>query len=200
MSEDVLAQVFEPFFTTKGVGQGTGLGLATVYGIVKQSGGHIEASSRAGAGTSFRVYLPLVEQPKSQSGSVEMRLAAKGRETILLVEDEEGVRRMTKLMLSQNGYTVLEAANGKEALAVAERHSGPIHLLLTDLVMPNLSGRDVAERLTAVRSRLRVLFMSGYTEDVIVRQGIESATADFLPKPFSLASLTNKVREVLDRS
>ena len=145
------------------------------------------------------MYLPLIEEPKPQSGSVEIRLAAKGRETILLVEDEEAVRRMTKMILSQSGYTVLEASNGKEALAVAEGHREPIHLLLTDLVMPNLSGREVAERLTAVRSGLRVLFMSGYTEDVVVQQGVESATADFLHKPFSLASLTSKVREILDR-
>jgi len=199
MSADVLAHVFEPFFTTKGVGQGTGLGLATVYGIVKQSGGHIEVFSKLGEGTSFRVYLPRIDEPKPESGRVEVGLAAKGHETILLVEDEEMVRRMTKLILSQSGYTVLEASNGKEALAVAERHRGPIHLLITDLVMPNLRGRELAERLTAVRSGLRVLFMSGYTEDMVVQQGVESATANFLPKPFSLASLTNKVREVLDR-
>jgi len=199
MSEDVLAQVFEPFFTTKGVGQGTGLGLATVYGIVKQSGGHVEASSKLGEGTTFRVYLPLVEEPKPQAGSVEILLAARGRETILLVEDEGAVRRMTKLILSKQGYTVLEAADGKEALAVAEGHLEPIHLLLTDLVMPHLSGREVAERLNAVRRGLRVLFMSGYTDDAIVREGIESAGADFLPKPFSRDSLTSKVREILDR-
>ncbi|WP_439630913.1 response regulator [Gemmata sp.] len=198
MSEDVRAQVFEPFFTTKGVGQGTGLGLATVYGIVKQSGGHIEASSRPGEGTTFRVYLPVVAEPEPHPAGAAAGPAAPGRETILIVEDEEAVRRMTKMFLSKNGYTVLEAANGTEALAVAGGHRGPIHLLLTDLVMPNLSGREVAERLAAVRTGLRVLFMSGYTEDVAAQQGAESA-ADFLPKPFSRASLTTKVREVLDR-
>ena len=199
MSEDVLAHIFEPFFTTKGVGQGTGLGLATVYGIVKQSGGHIEVSSKVGEGTTFRVYLPLIEEPASMPDSQETRLAAKGHETILLVEDEDTVRQMTKMILDERGYRVLEASNGLEGLAVAEGHRGPIHLLMTDLVMPKLAGREMAERILALRPELRVLFMSGYTEDVIVLQGVESASANFLQKPFTLAGLTNKVREVLDR-
>lgn len=195
---ETLAHVFEPFFTTKGVGQGTGLGLATVYGIVKQSGGHIEVTSKVGVGTTFQVYLPLIEeQPTPISG--ESRLAAKGHETILLVEDEPMVRQMTKMILTQNGYTVLEASDGREAVRVGESHRGAIHLLMTDLVMPHLSGRQVAERLTAVIPGLRVLFMSGYTADMIGHQGVESATANFLSKPFSLAAMTNKVREVLDR-
>src|SRR5690606_23638238 len=118
MSGDVLTQIFEPFFTTKGVGQGTGLGLAVVYGIVMASGGHVEASSKLGEGSTFRVYLPRIDEPNPQISGVEIRLAAKGNESILLVEDEEGVRRMTKLILTQNGYTVLEASNGKEALTV----------------------------------------------------------------------------------
>jgi CheY-like chemotaxis protein len=198
MSEEVLAHVFEPFFTTKDVGQGTGLGLATVHGIVKQSGGHIEVTSKVGEGTTFRVYLPLIEEPPTPIPP-DLSLAAKGHETILLVEDEDMVRHMTKMILQQNGYTVLEAANGPEAVRVAESHRGAIHLLMTDLVMPHLSGRQVAERLTAMRSGLRVLFLSGYTEDEIVHQGVESATTDLLHKPFTLAALTNKVREVLDR-
>ena len=193
----VLAHVFEPFFTTKGVGQGTGLGLATVYGIVKQSEGHIEVASKIAEGTTFRVYLPLVEEPTTPSDHV-LRRAAEGHETILLVEDEGLIRQMTMLVLRQNGYTVLEASNGLEAMRVAATHRGAIHLLITDLVMPHLSGRQVAERMTGDIPGLRVLFMSGYTEDMIVQQG-ELATTDFLHKPFGLATLTNEVREVLDR-
>jgi PAS domain S-box-containing protein len=199
MSEYVLAHIFEPFFTTKGLGQGTGLGLATVFGIVKQSGGYIELTSKVGEGTTFRVYLPRIAELPPQPTTREIRLAAKGRETILIAEDEDAIRRMTTMVLQRSGYTVLEATNGLEAVAVAEGHTGPIHLLLTDLMMPKLSGREVAERLLLVKRGMRVLYMSGYTEDVMVQQGVESATANFLHKPFSLASLTNKVREVLDQ-
>ena len=192
MSEDVLAHVFEPFFTTKGVGQGTGLGLATVYGIVKQSGGHIEVSSSVGEGTTFRVYLPLIEEPKPRR-SDEMRLAAKGRETILLVEDEEAVRRMTKMILSQSGYTVLEASNGKEALAVAGTpRADPLAADRSGHAEPVRAGGGRAAGYRQSRA-CGCCSCPGYTEDVIVRQGVESATADFLPKPFSLAALTNKV-------
>jgi len=198
MSDEVLAHVFEPFFTTKGVGQGTGLGLATVYGIVKQSLGHIEVESKVGEGTTFRVYLPLIEEsPTPSAGGIQ--LATKGQETILLVEDNDDVRQMTRSILERNGYTVLEAPNGMEALAIAEKHEGPIHLLITDLVMPKLSGREVADQLRPLKRGMRVLFMSGYTEDVLVHQGVESSSLDFLHKPFSLNALTTKVREVLDR-
>ncbi|MBP3954857.1 response regulator [Gemmata sp. G18] len=199
MSDEVLAHVFDPFFTTKGVGEGTGLGLATVYGIIKQSRGHVEVSSSVGNGSTFRVYLPLVVEPATPPTTREQRLSAKGHETILLVEDEETVRLMTRMMLERSGYKVLEAPDGLEAVAVAEKHWPPIHLLITDLVMPHLSGREVAERLTALKRGLRVLFMSGYTEDTIVQQGVESAGIDFLHKPFSLSALTGKVREILDR-
>ena len=199
MPDEVMAHAFEPFFTTKEVGQGTGLGLATVYGIVKQSGGHIEVSSTVGEGTTFRVYLPLVAEQPTSPATRELRLAAKGHETILLVEDEETVRRMTKLVLEREGYTVLEAVHGLDAVAVAEAYQKPIHLLMTDLMMPHLSGREVADRLIAQAKVSRVLFMSGYTEDVLVLHGVESAQADFLHKPFNIAAMTLKVREILDR-
>ena len=180
MPPDVLARVFEPFFTTKGVGHGTGLGLATVYGIVKQSGGHVEAESTVGVGTTFHVYLPVVADPAPAPAGAEPRPAARGHETILLVEDEDMVRKMTRSVLLGCGYTVLEAADGAAAVAAAEQFAGPIHLLLTDIVMPHLSGREVAERVGVRRPGTRVLFMSGYTEDVLVREGIESAAVDFV--------------------
>ncbi len=198
MPEEVLEHLFEPFFTTKRIGHGTGLGLATVYGIVKQSRGHLEVTSRIGEGSVFRIYLPVVDEPTTPSHA-ELPSGVRGNETILLVEDEEMVRQMTKIMLQQTGYTVLEAANGLEALAVAEEYPDPIHLLMTDLMMPNLSGREVADRLGASGRVERVLFMSGYTEDVIVHQDVASADAEFLHKPFSLNALAAKVREVLDR-
>ena len=198
MPEAVLEHIFEPFFTTKRVGHGTGLGLATVYGIVKQSRGHVEVTSRIGEGSVFRIYLPVVDEPTTPSHA-ELPSRVRGNETILLVEDEDMVRQMTKIMLQQTGYTVLEAANGLEALAVVEEYPDPIHLLMTDLMMPNFSGREVADRLTASGRVERVLFMSGYTEDVIVHQDVASAHAEFLHKPFSLNALTAKVREVLDR-
>ena len=199
MSEAVRSHVFDPFFTTKGVGAGTGMGLATVYGIVTQSGGHIEVESEVGVGTTFRVSLPLVVDPTTPPASREVRLAAKGHETILIVEDDDAVRRMVKAILERSGYTVIEAANGRKAVEAVEAHVAPIHLLITDLVMPHISGREVAETLAPLKPGMRVLFMSGYAEDMIVRQGVESAAADFLHKPFSLTALTGKVREVLDR-
>ncbi|WP_231603772.1 response regulator [Neorhodopirellula pilleata] len=199
MSEAVRTRVFEPFFTTKAIGQGTGLGLATVYGIVKQSGGHVEVTSKIGSGTTFRVYLPVVDEPLLPPNRQELRLSAKGDETVLLVEDEELVRKLTKLVLEQNGYTVLEASDGAEALRVAGTHSGPIHLLLTDLVMPGMSGREVAEQLAGVKRGMRVLFMSGYAEDIVIRKGVVSATTNLLHKPFTLTELTNTVRNLLDQ-
>ena len=198
MPEAMLANIFEPFFTTKGVGQGTGLGLATVFGVVKQSGGHITVTSKVAEGTCFRVYLPVVEEAPPAPASVP-RPAAKGRETILLVEDDDVIRRMTKQALQQSGYTVLDAADGEDGLAVAAAAAGPIHLLLTDLVMPKVSGRELADRLSARMPAVRVLFVSGYTEDEIVHHGVETAAVDFLHKPFSLAALADKVREILDR-
>jgi PAS domain S-box-containing protein len=199
MSEEVLAHLFEPFFSTKEVGKGNGLGLASVYGTVKQSKGHIEVASQVGVGTTFRVYLPLVEKPKPEAASPERRRAFQGHETILLVEDEEAVRRMTKMVLQRCGYKVLEAANGQDALTLSASCDEPIHLLITDLMMPQLTGRMVAERLSLTRPAMRVLFMSGYTEDLLEHQGVDSATAHFMHKPFNLDALTRKMREVLER-
>ena len=199
MDEVILAHLFEPFFTTKEVGKGTGLGLATVYGIVKQSGGHVEVQSAVGQGTSFRVYLPRLDRGPEEGADPAGDSPGRGSETILLVEDDETVRTLVRTVLRKNGYTVLEAGDGGEALVVAERHTGPIHLLLTDVVVPQLGGRRLADRLVALRPELRVLFTSGYTDDEVVRRGVFEAETSLLQKPFSPETLARKVREVLDR-
>jgi len=199
MDEVILAHLFEPFFTTKEVGKGTGLGLATVYGIVKQSGGHVEVQSAVGQGTTFRVYLPRLDRGPAEGADPAGDSPGHGSETILLVEDDETVRTLVRTVLRKNGYTVLEAGDGGEALVVAERHTGPIHLLLTDVVVPQLGGRRLADRLVALRPELRVLFTSGYTDDEVVRRGVFEAETSLLQKPFSPETLARKVREVLDR-
>ena len=195
------SHLFEPFFTTKGPGQGTGLGLATVYGIVKQSGGSVWVYSELGRGTTVKVYLPRV--PDAVSPRAPAPAAAeppRGRETVLLVEDDESVRNLAREILEARGYTVLEAGHGADALLRGEGHPGLIHLLVTDVVMPAMSGRELAERLTAVRPAMRVLYMSGYTDDAIVNQGVLEPGMALLQKPFTPDALAWKVREVLDAS
>jgi PAS domain S-box-containing protein len=200
MSQETKARIFEPFFTTKGPGKGTGLGLATVYGIVKQWGGHVGVYTELGQGTSFKVYLPLVAGTAPSSKSVNgVRIAPHGHETILLVEDEDAVRAITKLALQIHDYTVLEARSGEEAVRICEQHTEPIHLLITDVVMPNMGGRQVAERMAASKQGIKVLYLSGYTDDAVVRHGILQAEVAFLQKPFTPMALANKVREVLDQ-
>jgi CheY-like chemotaxis protein len=192
--------VFEPFFTTKAPGKGTGLGLATVYGIVKQSDGHIWLYSEPGKGTCFKIYLPRVDEfvpdPVSAAGGVP--IVPKGTETLLLVEDEYQVRQIVKAILEQQGYDVLEAATGEEALKVAALHGSRLHLLMTDLVMPQMSGRELAEQLNSTLPNLKVLYMSGYTDDAIVRHGLLDQSLSFIQKPFDAATAARKVREVLD--
>jgi signal transduction histidine kinase/ActR/RegA family two-component response regulator len=199
ISHEIQSQIFEPFFTTKEPGKGTGLGLATVYGIVKQSGGYIEVDSEPGRGTTFRIYLPRLDaEPAPVDRSVGPAAAAGGTETILLVEDEEGVRELARDILRASGYTVLEARNGAEALLLCERHQGPLDMLFTDVVMPRMSGRELAERLAPLRPDLSVLYMSGYTDDAVIRHGVLAAGTAFLQKPFTPAGLVLRVRETLD--
>jgi two-component system cell cycle sensor histidine kinase/response regulator CckA len=199
MSEAVQAHIFEPFFTTKEVGQGTGLGLATVYGIVKQSGGHIHFHSQTGQGTAFMIYLPRAEAKAAHSSvSNSFSQLPRGTETVLIVEDNPDVRELMIRSLRPQGYTVLQAMDGVEALQVAEAHPGDIHLLLTDVVMPHMSGSKLAERLKAIRPRTKTLFTTGYADDDIVHYGVLHLDIPLLQKPFTSQALIRKVREVLD--
>ena len=200
INPEIQKRVFEPFFTTKEVGKGTGLGLSTVYGIVKQSGGNISVYSEPGMGSTFKVYLPVVGE-SADSGDARPNVSElrPGRETVLLVEDEEMVRNLSCEILEMNGYRVLAAANGEEACRVCEVHSGEIHLMITDVVMPQMSGREVAERVAKTRPDMRVLYMSGYTDDAIVSHGVLDDKIPFLQKPFTPDSFAQKVREVLEQ-
>jgi len=199
MDAETQAHLFEPFFTTKEFGKGTGLGLAIVYGIVAQSSGHIEVVSTPGRGTTVTVALPRVEDPMVAVGAdTALTAPLHGRETILLVEDEAAVRDMVRDMLQMSDYTVLEAGSGDEALRLCDQHAGPLHLLVTDVMMPGMSSRELAQRLALLRPAMKVLYMSGYTGDIIdINDTLAPGTA-FLQKPFTLDTLARKVREVLD--
>ena len=196
---DQIGRVFEPFFTTKDVGKGTGLGLSTLYGIVKQSGGYIWVDSEVGMGTTFRIYLPRVLGVVVPSADPMLdRLDARGSETVLVTEDEEAVRSLIIRALESEGYTVLPARHGRDALALAREHAGKIDLLVTDVIMPEMGGRELVEQLSAVRPGMRVLYISGYTNREIDRSGMLDAEAAFLPKPFTGSALTRAVRAALD--
>ena len=199
MTRETKARIFEPFFTTKEKGKGTGLGLATVYGIVKQSGGSIWVYSEVGQGTIFKLYLPIVsESPEAREPAKAAMDSAAGSETILVVEDEEGVRSLIRLALESTGYKVLEMEDAESALAICANHHGPIHLMLTDVVMPQMSGALLAEKVISMRPDIKIVFMSGYTDDAIVRHGVLSHQMPFLQKPFSGVAVCKKIREVLD--
>jgi PAS domain S-box-containing protein len=197
MDKETQSRIFEPFFTTKEKGKGTGLGLSTVYGIVKQSGGYVIVQSELGHGTSFHIYLPQVEGTSEKHAAPVAGTPAGGTETVLLVEDEESVRQLVRDTLEVKGYKVVEAENGEAGLAAATGHKGKIDLVITDVVMPGVGGREMVERISATRPEAKVLYLSGYTEDAILSEGsIQSGTA-FLQKPFTLQNLSKKVREVL---
>lgn len=199
MSDEIKQHVFEPFFTTKKAGQGTGLGLATVYGIVKQSGGYIEVYSDEGVGTTFKIYLPRVAE---QSGATTAKTASaemsRGTETILVVEDEDVVRNLSKDILKECGYTVIEARDGVEALELCDKGECRFDLLMTDVVMPRMGGRELVEKLSARLPEMRVLFTSGYTDDAVLRHGVIKADTNFIHKPFTPEALANKIREIFD--
>ena len=201
MDEQTRSRIFEPFFTTKESGKGTGLGLSTVYGIVKQSDGFIWVYSEPGHGTTFKIYLPRVEDPVTERVSAAAPRKPKessGVETVLLVEDEDAVRKIVRIVLQRAGYRVLEAADGSEAVSVAQTFEGEIHLLLSDSVMPGLTVRELIASFSALRPRCSLLLMSGYTSEAVTRTGLFGSGIPFLQKPFSAQTLTSKVREVLD--
>ena len=201
MTEEVCRRLFEPFFTTKEIGKGTGLGMAVVHGIVKQSEGSIEVYSEPGVGTCFKIYLPRAEpSPIASKSSEIMVIPSRGTETILIVEDEDALRGLTVHAIRRSGYVVLEASNGGEALRLAVKFLEPIHLLVTDVVMPGMGGRQLAEHLQASHPKMKVLYLSGYTDDAVIRHGILQEQVNFLQKPFSPSSLAHKVREVLSQS
>jgi two-component system cell cycle sensor histidine kinase/response regulator CckA len=201
MDEKTRSRVFEPFFTTKGQGKGTGLGLATVYGIVRQSGGHIWVYSEPGIGTTFKLYFPIAARPDTASRSNAPSLRnLRGDETVLLVEDDASVRNLTCNVLELCGYTVLVAAEPIEAIKVSKAHPGRIDVLLTDVVMPHMNGKRLSELLIPERPEMRVLFMSGYTDDAIVRQGVLESGVNFIQKPFVPSALKTKLRDVIEES
>jgi two-component system cell cycle sensor histidine kinase/response regulator CckA len=197
MDKETQSRIFEPFFTTKEKGKGTGLGLSTVYGIVKQSGGYVMVQSEEGRGTTFHIYLPRVEGVAERHPVPVAHTALGGTETVLLVEDEESVRQLVRETLAAKGYRVVEADNGESGVAVAAKHQGKIDLVITDVVMPGMGGRELVKQLAQTRPETKVLYLSGYTEDAIVSEGTIESGAAFLQKPFTLQNLARKVREVL---
>ena len=201
MTRDVMERIFEPFFTTKGPGHGTGLGLSTVYGIVVQSGGQVFVTSEIGLGSTFTIYLPArAADSEPASAPPVVPVVHGGAETVLLVEDEELVRQLTREILRRNGYRVLEACDGIAALAVLRDHRGPIDLLLTDVVMPRMSGHELVEQARPLRPDMRILYVSGYSEEAIARQGQLTEGIELLAKPFTPGALTAKIRQLLDRA
>jgi CheY-like chemotaxis protein len=201
MTEEVRKQIFEPFFTTKPKGTGLGLGLATIYGVVKQSNGSIEVYSEVGKGTTFKIYLPRVEgeAAKPREPDLPMELPTSS-ETVLLVEDEEILRNLCVRILERLGYRVMQASNGDEAIALATGYVERIDLLVTDVVMPGMHGRELANRLTGIHPETRVLFTSGYTDNAIVHHGVLDEGVSFIGKPYSPSALARKVRDVLDKA
>jgi len=200
MNEETLSHIFEPFYTTKGADKGTGLGLSTVFGIVKQSGGEIQAVSEPGKGSTFRIYLPRVEASGLLAEETERPSSPiEGNETILLVEDEDIIRELLKHILEKLGYTVLLASNGEEALLTAQRYEGPINLMITDIVMPHMSGHELVERLSPLRHEMSVLYISGYDEKMVADQGLVDIGKRFLQKPFGPKAVGKKIREILDK-
>jgi two-component system cell cycle sensor histidine kinase/response regulator CckA len=199
MDSQTQARIFEPFFTTKGPDKGTGLGLSTVFGIVKQSGGHIWVYSELGVGTTFKIYLPRVKEPLEHAEpAIAQSDLCQGSETVLVVEDEEAVRILVRRVLESSGYRVLEARHGAEALVICDEHKEPLHLLMTDVIMPLMSGRQLAERVSSQRPEIKILFMSGYTDNAILHHGVLEPGTNFLQKPFTPNSVLHKVRAVLD--
>jgi PAS domain S-box-containing protein len=199
MTPEVRERIFEPFFTTKKKGGGTGLGLSTAYGIVKQSNGHIGVYSVQGKGTTFKIYLPRVNEPLEEiRKEVLKEELPRGKETILIVEDEEEVRKLAATILERQGYRILETFNGDEALVACERRRSPIHLMLADIVMPGMSGSELAKHLKPLYPEIKILYMSGYTDDAIVRHGVLKKGVNYIQKPFTMEALARKVREVLD--
>jgi two-component system cell cycle sensor histidine kinase/response regulator CckA len=199
MDAGTASHIFEPFFTTKSMGKGTGLGLATVYGIVKQSGGSIQVETEAGRGTEFRIYLPAADGSRGKRPEMTaVENVAGGKETILLVEDEPDLRALTRIFLEGYGYRVLEASSAEKALQTAERFGENIDLLLTDVIMPGLSGSQLAERIQEKRPRTRVMYMTGYTDDMVVQHRVLEPGVQLLQKPFTKGDLALKVRATLD--